>query len=65
MSRVAIVTGGASGMGRATVELLERRGVVVAVFDVQSDVAVDPGRTGSTANTVCFGAPLTGETAFA
>lgn len=41
MSRVAIVTGGASGMGRATVELLEQRGVSVAVFDVNGDPPVD------------------------
>lgn len=41
MTRVAIVTGGASGMGRATVELLERRGVEVAVFDVDGEPPVD------------------------
>jgi 3-oxoacyl-[acyl-carrier protein] reductase len=35
--RVAIVTGGASGMGRATVQLLRDRGVVVEAFDVQGD----------------------------
>lgn len=36
--RVAIVTGGASGMGRATAELLRARGVAVEVFDIQGDV---------------------------
>ena len=41
MTRVAIVTGGASGMGRATVELLERRGVAVGVFDVNGAPPVD------------------------
>ncbi len=41
MSRTAIVTGGASGMGRATVDLLERRGVTVAVFDLDGAPAVD------------------------
>jgi 3-oxoacyl-[acyl-carrier protein] reductase len=35
--RVAIVTGGASGMGRATAELLTRQGVTVEVFDVHGD----------------------------
>jgi 3-oxoacyl-[acyl-carrier protein] reductase len=35
--RVAIVTGGASGMGRATAERLLRDGVAVEVFDVQGD----------------------------
>jgi 3-oxoacyl-[acyl-carrier protein] reductase len=35
--RVAIVTGGASGMGRATAQLLRDRGVVVEAFDVQGD----------------------------
>ena len=41
MTRVAIVTGGASGMGRATVELLQERGVAVAVFDVNGAPPVD------------------------
>lgn len=36
-ARVAIVTGGASGIGRATTELLRARGVTVEVFDVQGD----------------------------
>lgn len=35
--RVAIVTGGASGMGLATAQLLGEHGVVVEVFDVQGD----------------------------
>jgi 3-oxoacyl-[acyl-carrier protein] reductase len=39
--RVAIVTGGASGMGQATVELLAGQGVRVAVFDLNGDVPVD------------------------
>jgi 3-oxoacyl-[acyl-carrier protein] reductase len=41
MSRVAIVTGGASGMGRATVEQLRARGVVVVSFDLDGDDPVD------------------------
>ena len=41
MSRVAIVTGGASGIGRATVELLESQGVNVAVFDRNGETPVD------------------------
>lgn len=39
--RVAIVTGGASGIGRATVAGLEAAGVVVAVFDRAGDAPVD------------------------
>jgi 3-oxoacyl-[acyl-carrier protein] reductase len=41
MSRVAIVTGGHSGMGRATVELLEAQGVKVASFDIHGERPVD------------------------
>jgi 3-oxoacyl-[acyl-carrier protein] reductase len=41
VSRVAIVTGGASGIGRATVELLESQGVKVAVFDRNGEPPVD------------------------
>jgi 3-oxoacyl-[acyl-carrier protein] reductase len=39
--RVAIVTGGASGIGRATAELLRAQGVAVAVFDRSGDDPVD------------------------
>ena len=41
MSRVAIVTGGASGMGLATVDRLRDQGVDVTSFDVQGDHPVD------------------------
>ncbi len=41
MSRVAIVTGGASGMGRATVEQLRARRLAVASFDLDADDPVD------------------------
>ena len=39
--RVAIVTGGASGIGRATVAGFEAAGVAVAVFDRNGDPSVD------------------------
>lgn len=39
--RVAVVTGGASGIGRATAELLRAQGVAVAVFDRAGDDPVD------------------------
>lgn len=39
MSRVAVVTGGASGMGEATCHELGRRGHKVAVFDLNSAAA--------------------------
>ena len=41
MSRVAIVTGGASGMGLATVDRLRDQGVDVTSFDVQGEHPVD------------------------
>ena len=53
MTRVAVVTGGASGIGEATGRLLAQRGVAVAVFDVTGDDA---------ANCVCPGATLSGMT---
>ena len=41
MSRVAIVTGGASGIGRATAGLLAAHGVRVAVLDRAGGITVD------------------------
>ena len=41
MTRVAVVTGGASGIGEATARLLAKRGVAVAVFDLAGEEAVD------------------------
>jgi 3-oxoacyl-[acyl-carrier protein] reductase len=41
MSRVAIVTGGASGIGRATVDRLTAGGVDVASLDLAGDTPVD------------------------
>jgi 3-oxoacyl-[acyl-carrier protein] reductase len=41
MSRIAIVTGGASGMGRATVEQLQAQKVTVVSFDVTGTDPVD------------------------
>ena len=52
MSRVAVVTGGASGMGRATVELLRAEGVDVAVFDVAGEATVDVSDAASVAEGV-------------
>ncbi len=52
MSRVAVVTGGASGMGRATVELLRAEGVDVAVFDVAGEAPVDVSDAASVAEGV-------------
>jgi 3-oxoacyl-[acyl-carrier protein] reductase len=41
MSRVAVVTGGASGIGRATAALLTGRGFDVVVFDKNGEFPVD------------------------
>ena len=38
--KVAIVTGGASGIGRALSEALGRTGAVVVVSDIQGDAAL-------------------------
>lgn len=37
-NKVAVVTGGASGLGRATVETFVQRGCSVAIFDLNADV---------------------------
>jgi NAD(P)-dependent dehydrogenase (short-subunit alcohol dehydrogenase family) len=42
---VAMVTGGASGIGRATVERLAREGATVGILDLQGDVAAALART--------------------
>jgi 3-oxoacyl-[acyl-carrier protein] reductase len=52
MSRVAVVTGGASGMGRATVELLRTHAVSVAAFDVTGEPPVDVSDAASVARAV-------------
>jgi 3-oxoacyl-[acyl-carrier protein] reductase len=41
MRRLAVVTGGASGIGRATAALLRERGLEVAVFDKKGEIPVD------------------------
>src|SRR4051812_46599358 len=52
MSRVAIVTGGASGIGRATAELLTAQGVQVAVLDRNGGIRTDVSDPGSVAAAV-------------
>lgn len=52
MSRVAIVTGGASGIGRATVDRLTARGVDAASLDLAGDTAVDVSDPGAVAAAV-------------
>ena len=47
--RTALITGGGSGMGKATSERLAREGKAVGVLDInrESAAAVDPSTTGS------------------
>jgi 3-oxoacyl-[acyl-carrier protein] reductase len=52
MSRVAVVTGGASGIGRATAELLTARGMDVVVFDQDGGTPVDVRDADSVARAV-------------
>jgi 3-oxoacyl-[acyl-carrier protein] reductase len=49
MSAVAVVTGGASGIGRATAELLTARGLDVVVFDKNGEAPVDVSDSDSVA----------------
>ena len=43
-NKVAVVTGGASGLGRATVERFAERGASVAIFDLNEEAGNDLGR---------------------
>jgi 3-oxoacyl-[acyl-carrier protein] reductase len=52
MSPVAIVTGAASGIGRATADLLASQGVQVAAFDKNADDPVDVSDPASVASGV-------------
>ena len=40
-NKVAVVTGGASGLGRATVERFAERGASVAIFDLNEEAGND------------------------
>jgi NAD(P)-dependent dehydrogenase (short-subunit alcohol dehydrogenase family) len=55
--RSVLVTGGASGMGRATALLLARDGVAVAVVDRAADAAEDVAREITAANGTALAAP--------
>jgi 3-oxoacyl-[acyl-carrier protein] reductase len=52
VTRVAVVTGGASGIGRATAELLERQGLRVAVLDRNGGIRCDVSDEASVAAAV-------------
>ena len=55
--RSVLVTGGASGMGRATAVLLARDGVAVTVVDRAADAAEDVAREITAANGTALAAP--------
>ena len=43
--KVAIITGGASGLGWATAELLHRKGAKIAIFDMNDDLGQERAKT--------------------
>jgi NAD(P)-dependent dehydrogenase (short-subunit alcohol dehydrogenase family) len=57
MARSVLVTGGASGMGRATALLLARDGAAVTVVDRAADAAKDVAREITAANGAAIAAP--------
>lgn len=65
MTRVAVVTGGASGMGEATCHELGRRGLKVAVLDVNEHAAqrVTDGLRAEGATALAVGADVTDRSA--
>ena len=52
-SKTAVVTGGASGLGEATVKRLIEAGANVAVFDLNEDSRI-PGVAGQSGNRVLY-----------
>ena len=56
---VAVVTGGASGIGLATARLLARRGARVAVLDLDVDALADQAGAPARPTGACSGSPAT------
>ena len=44
VDKIALVTGGANGLGRGMVEQLVKEGAQVAIFDIEDDLPQHEGR---------------------